>query len=162
MCLCQGARLPVSRAPGTYNYENCNHRNAFCPAIRPRVTSNFPEIIWSTELKTEMLHLLTCEDSDGKVTQRFIHITCKGSGPDGKEYLAMMRSASKPFVRIEFKALKNSDRAAPNSSAKRWDKFPSYFSAPGNTPGSGAFFCLFSSGCGSGLRGSIWSRIAAL
>lgn len=38
-----------------------------------------------------------------------------------------------------------------------------YFStAPGNTPGRGFACCWRNSGCGSGLRGIIWSRIAAL
>jgi hypothetical protein len=36
------------------------------------------------------------------------------------------------------------------------------FSAPGITFFSGVSFCSFSSGCGTGLRGNIWSRIAAL
>ncbi len=34
--------------------------------------------------------------------------------------------------------------------------------APGNTPGNGFICCWRSSGCGNGLRGSIWSLIAAL
>jgi|GEM_PF-5331554 len=48
---------------------------------------------------------------------------------------------------------------AINVSIKR---IACYFTAPGITSFSGDFCCSSSSGCGSGLRGNIWSRMAVL
>jgi twin BRCT domain len=49
--------------------------------------NHFPEITWTDVFDPEPTVLMTYRDADGVESQRFVTLTCKGSGSNGVEYI---------------------------------------------------------------------------
>ena len=70
--------------------------------VRPTHIPDFrtDEITWEEQFTPELCFLEYC-DNEGQVTQRFVHLTCKGTGSNGHKYLGAYDSERFKTFRID-------------------------------------------------------------